>query len=67
VSSELCFRSVDRLVGVLGLGIGYQRSSPIPLERHLRDLRSASLNYANDRLLTAIGRLALLDREVVLG
>jgi acyl-CoA dehydrogenase len=64
VAAELTFSAVDRMVQLAGLSTGYLRSSPIPLERHLRDLRSASLNYANDRLLTATGLLTLLDRSV---
>jgi acyl-CoA dehydrogenase len=62
--SELTFRSVDNLMQLAGLNTGYLRAAAIPLERHFRDLRSASLNYANDRLLTATGALSLLDREV---
>ncbi|WP_405160843.1 acyl-CoA/acyl-ACP dehydrogenase [Nocardia sp. NBC_01499] len=59
--SELTFSAVDRLVQLGGAMTGYQRDAPVPLERHFRDLRSASLNYANDRLLTTIGALTLLD------
>jgi acyl-CoA dehydrogenase len=55
---------VDRLVQFAGLSRGYARNSPMPLERAFRDLRSASLNYSNDRLLTAIGSLQALDRPV---
>lgn len=54
-SSELTFAAVDELVELGGAGIGYQRGSPVPLERVFRDLRSASLNNANDRLLRTIG------------
>jgi acyl-CoA dehydrogenase len=60
-SSELTFSAVDRLVQVGGAMIGYQRDAQVPLERHFRDLRSASLNYSNDRLLSAIGAMTLLD------
>jgi acyl-CoA dehydrogenase len=64
VAAELTFRAVDRLVQLTGLATGYLKTSPIPLERHFRDLRSASLNYANDRLVTASGSLSLMDRSV---
>jgi acyl-CoA dehydrogenase len=64
IASELTFRSVDNLVQLAGLGTGYLRDAAIPLERHFRDLRSAALNYANDRLLTTTGSLTLLDRAV---
>ncbi|NUW34552.1 acyl-CoA/acyl-ACP dehydrogenase [Nonomuraea sp. SMC257] len=65
-ASELTFRSVDRLVQLAGLSVGYLKSGPMPLERHFRDLRSGALNYSNDRLLPATGRLALMDRSVQL-
>jgi acyl-CoA dehydrogenase len=66
IASELTFRAVDSLLQVAGLFAGYKRDSTIPLERIFRDLRSASLNYANDRLLTMNGALTLLDRDVTL-
>ncbi|KOV81516.1 acyl-CoA dehydrogenase [Nocardia sp. NRRL S-836] len=59
-----CFAAVDELVELVGLRHGYLRSSDLALERTFRDLRSASLNYSNDRLLLANGALALLDRQV---
>ncbi|MEV0232213.1 acyl-CoA dehydrogenase family protein [Nonomuraea sp. NPDC050786] len=65
-AAELTFRAVHHLVQLAGMATGYLRASPIPLERHFRDLRSASLNNADDRLLTAIGGLTLLDRSVKL-
>jgi acyl-CoA dehydrogenase len=61
-AARLTFQAVDRLVQLAGLSVGYLKDSPIPLERHFRDLRSASLNNADDRLLTATGALTLLDR-----
>jgi acyl-CoA dehydrogenase len=63
-AAENTFRAVDRLVQFAGLSRGYARNSSMPLERTFRDLRSASLNYSNDRLLTAIGSLQALDRPV---
>ncbi|MEU4559498.1 acyl-CoA dehydrogenase family protein [Actinoplanes sp. NPDC023936] len=66
-TSERAYRAVDQLVELVGLRFGYLRGGPLKLERTLRDLRSASLNYANDRLLLANGALTLLDREVRLG
>ncbi|WP_327000855.1 acyl-CoA/acyl-ACP dehydrogenase [Dactylosporangium sp. NBC_01737] len=62
VASERCHAAVDELIDLVGLRHGYLRNSPTALERVLRDLRSASLMYANDRLLLANGRLALFDR-----
>jgi acyl-CoA dehydrogenase len=65
-AAELTFRSVDSLVRLCGLGTGYLKNSPVPLERHFRDLRSASLNFADDRLLRAMGKLSIRDRSVQL-
>lgn len=61
ICSELSFHAVDELVQVGGLTVGYKRDVTASLERPFRDLRSASLNYSNDRLLTAIGTMTLLD------
>jgi acyl-CoA dehydrogenase len=66
-AAERTFAAVDQLVQLVGLRHGYRRDSALPLERIFRDLRSASLNYANERLLLANGALALFDREVRLG
>jgi acyl-CoA dehydrogenase len=63
-ASERCFAAVDTLIEVTGLRHGYLRAGPLALERMFRDLRSASLNYANDRLMLANGALTLLDRGV---
>ncbi|MEU5733648.1 acyl-CoA dehydrogenase family protein [Streptomyces antimycoticus] len=65
-ASELTYQAVDRMVQLAGLAVGYGADSPVPLERTLRDLRSAALNYSNDRLWTANGALCLLDRGVTL-
>ncbi|GLW34329.1 acyl-CoA dehydrogenase family protein [Actinoplanes regularis] len=63
-AAEQCFAAIDEMVELVGLRHGYLASSPLYLERVFRDLRSASLNYANDRLLLVNGALALRDREV---
>ncbi|MFG3100944.1 acyl-CoA dehydrogenase family protein [Streptomyces sp. NPDC048182] len=63
-ASEQCHTAVQELVDTVGLRHGYLRDSPVALERALRDLRSASLNFSNDRLLLADGKLTLLDAEV---
>ncbi|MFD7028358.1 acyl-CoA dehydrogenase family protein [Streptomyces sp. NPDC059917] len=65
-ASEECHRTIEDLVDAVGLRHGYLKGSPTGLERALRDLRSAALNYNNDRLHLADGRLALLDPEVTL-
>jgi len=66
-AAEQCFEAVHELVELVGLRHGYLRGSPLFLERAFRDLRSASLNYANDRLNLVNGSLTLLDQEVHLG
>ncbi|MEU2587353.1 acyl-CoA dehydrogenase family protein [Streptomyces avermitilis] len=63
-ASEQCHSAVQELVDAVGLRHGYLRDSPVALERALRDLRSASLNFSNDRLLLADGKLTLLDADV---
>ncbi|MEU9504099.1 acyl-CoA dehydrogenase family protein [Streptomyces sp. NPDC048196] len=63
-ASEECLAAVDDLITALGLRHGYLKDSPTRLEQALRDLRSAPLNYSNDRLHLADGRLALRDQGV---
>lgn len=63
-ASEQCHAAVDDLITAVGLRDGYLKDSGTGLERALRDLRSAPLNYSNDRLHQADGRLTLLDQEV---
>lgn len=65
-ASELSFSAVDRMVQLAGLSLGYRPNASIPLERAFRDLRSAALNYSNDRLWTANGALTLMDRNITL-
>jgi acyl-CoA dehydrogenase len=65
-AAERAFAVADLLVQVAGLRYGYLRDAPVPLERLFRDLRSASLNFANDRLLLANGVLTLMDHDVTL-
>jgi diaminopimelate decarboxylase/alkylation response protein AidB-like acyl-CoA dehydrogenase len=64
LAAERTFSAVDRCLQVAGLGLGYLKDSPLALERAFRDLRSAALNYSNDRLLRANGVLQLTDRTV---
>ncbi|MGW7466956.1 acyl-CoA dehydrogenase family protein [Streptomyces xantholiticus] len=65
-ASELTFRAADRMMQLAGLATGYGTASSIPLERTFRDLRSAALNYSNDRLWTANGMLSWADRAITL-
>ena len=63
-AAEQSYRAVDDLVDAVGMRHGYLKDSPTRLEQSLRDLRSAALNYSNDRLHLVDGKLALLDSEV---
>lgn len=63
-ASEQCHAVIEDLISLIGMQHGYLRGSPTGLERALRDLRSAALNYNNDRLRLADGKLALLDPDV---
>jgi acyl-CoA dehydrogenase len=60
-ASEQTRRMVDDLIELVGLRLGYMTDSPLALERAWRDLRSAPLNYSNDRLDQADGALVLMD------
>ncbi|MEN8220420.1 MAG: hypothetical protein ABFS56_29545 [Pseudomonadota bacterium] len=48
--SELAFSIVDGLIELSNFNQGYLKNEPLGLERVFRDLRSASLQYKNDRL-----------------
>jgi acyl-CoA dehydrogenase len=63
-ASRECYAAVEELIDAVGMRHGYLVNSPTGLERALRDLRSAPLNYSNDRLHLASGKLGLLDAEV---
>jgi acyl-CoA dehydrogenase len=65
-AAEESYAAVDELVELVGLRHGYLTDSPLALERALRDLRSASLNYGNDRLRLANGALSMRDPGVCL-
>ncbi|MDA1362721.1 acyl-CoA/acyl-ACP dehydrogenase [Glycomyces luteolus] len=66
LASELTFDAVNHMVEVAGMAVGYTEDSQVPLARSLRDLRSASLTHANNRLWSDTGGLALMDRKVTL-
>ncbi|MEV0966273.1 acyl-CoA dehydrogenase family protein [Streptomyces sp. NPDC049910] len=63
-AAEECHAAVNDLIDAVGLRHGYLKDSPTGLEKALRDLRSAALNYSNDRLHLADGQLCLLDPDV---
>jgi acyl-CoA dehydrogenase len=64
LASEETHAAVEELIHLVGLGLGYMRTSPIALERIARDLRSATLNFHNDRLMRSNGVLSLVDPNV---
>lgn len=66
VVSDLAFKAVNQLMEIAGLRLGYLRDAQVPVERVFRDMRAASLNYSNERLLVANGWLTVLDRDVAL-
>jgi acyl-CoA dehydrogenase len=66
LASTLTYQAIDECVQIVGLNHGYRRDSDLRLESLLRDLRSASLNYSNDRILVASGALGLVDTNVQL-
>jgi alkylation response protein AidB-like acyl-CoA dehydrogenase len=61
--SELAFSIVDGLIELSNFNQGYLKNEPLGLERVFRDLRSASLQYKNDRLLKANGKLILVEES----
>jgi acyl-CoA dehydrogenase len=63
-AADECFAAVHELIELVGLRHGYLSDSALFLERCFRDMRSASLNFGNDRLRLANGSLALLDAGV---
>ena len=64
VAAERLFAAVDAIVQLAGLGFGYRVQTETSIERIFRDLRSASLMFANDRLLITNGKLAQLDTTI---
>ncbi|MBF9128545.1 acyl-CoA dehydrogenase family protein [Plantactinospora sp. S1510] len=66
LASTLTYQAIDECVQLVGLNHGYRRDSDLRLESLLRDLRSASLNFSNDRVLVASGVLGLVDTNVQL-
>lgn len=59
MAAENCFEAVDLCIEVGGLVHGYMKSDGNALERAFRDLRSASLNFSNDRLAKMNGMLIM--------
>jgi acyl-CoA dehydrogenase len=65
-TADLTFQAVNHMMDLAGLRGGYLKDSELALERHFRDLRSASMNHANDTLTVGVGALSMLDRGVTL-
>jgi acyl-CoA dehydrogenase len=64
IGGQQCWIAVNEMIDLVGLKNGYMVDSPLRLERTLRDLRSASLNFSDDKLRLANGSLAMLDMGV---
>jgi acyl-CoA dehydrogenase len=65
--SRLALKTANLLVEIGGMRDGYLCTSDLALERTLRDVRSASLMFHNDRLLQANGRLVLIGSAGLVG
>ncbi|MCP2258143.1 acyl-CoA dehydrogenase [Streptoalloteichus tenebrarius] len=66
IAARETLAAAEEMMTIAGLRTGYLRDAPVPLERLVRDLHSASLNYDDRRLLAANGALCLLDTAVTL-
>lgn len=64
--AEQTYAAANEMIELVGLQSGYCDVSDVPFERLLRDLRSASLNYDNAKLLSTIGSQCILDSSTVL-
>ena len=64
MASEMLYDAVDRLVDLCGLRYGFLQNDRVPLERILRDLRSATLMFSNERLLLTNGKLAMFETGI---
>lgn len=65
ISSSFLFESVNILIDISGLAMGYQKNENCFLEKYFRDLKSASLMYNNDRLNEINGKLNLFDSNLL--
>jgi acyl-CoA dehydrogenase len=63
-AAEMLFHAVDQIMQLLGLRYGYRIQEETTIERIFRDLRSARLMFADDRLLVSSGKLALFDTSI---
>lgn len=59
--AEQTYKAANEMIELVGLQTGYYETSPLRLERLLRDLRSASLNYDDTKLMSTIGGQCVLD------
>ena len=61
-ASKSMFEVADGLIEMAGMSLGYRQGHDLALERLFRDLRSGALMYNNDQILSANGRLVLMER-----
>ncbi|MEI3896108.1 MULTISPECIES: acyl-CoA dehydrogenase family protein [Bacillus] len=64
ISSENLYKAINEIVEVSGMYYGYQQIEEINFERTLRDLRSASIMFHNNRLKGINGKLSLFNSEI---
>ncbi|WP_159881524.1 acyl-CoA dehydrogenase family protein [Paenibacillus puerhi] len=65
VASEMLYEAVDEMINLAGVTYGYTKNDAIPLERTLRDIKSARLMYRNDLLLITNGKLSLFEKRLL--
>lgn len=61
-SSKLLFESINELIEIVGVSVGYNKNNITSLERTFRDLRSASLMFPNNSLKLINGKLILFNK-----
>lgn len=59
LASTRCFQAVNSMMEIGGLPLGYMKNPTSRIERAFRDLRSASMNFSNDKLAIANGKLIM--------
>ncbi|MFC4389053.1 acyl-CoA dehydrogenase family protein [Gracilibacillus marinus] len=64
LSSENLYKAINIIVEIAGMYYGYQQTEDNNFERTLRDLRSASIMFQNDRLKEINGKLSLFNSEI---
>ncbi|CAN2253911.1 Acyl-CoA dehydrogenase/oxidase C-terminal domain-containing protein [Bacillus subtilis] len=64
LASENLYKAINIIIEVVGMYFGYQQIEGINFERTLRDLRSASIMFHNNRLKEVNGKISLFNSEI---